>query len=392
MVEAPPGGPLDVEPPRLLASVPDSGATGVGGITTLRFTFSEKMDRQPATGWLTFFPPQRIRGTKWHGALEAEVRLEAPLPPDTTVVVELGTRLSDSHKVRTRAPRRFPIATGDTIFGGAIAGVLVMGDSAVTRGVVELYALPPDSLTLDDMPLLRRTNTDRTGAFLLSWLPVPGGPYRLRAFVDGDGDQRAGSQEARRVLPDTLVLSPAAPAAAAAVATLYSPDTPGRLLVRPFAAFGDTVPTVFFTQWAGEADTAWTPRPLPRGGANFKVLTPRTGGAVDKVRAGANHLAAFVDVDLDTAFGAVAAELVRAVAGAAAWTVSDSLGDTTGWYLEPLVLVPAPAVEAGLDTWFSLPDTLPVLVPWSAPPPAPAAADSAAGAPAAADPTPRKGK
>ncbi|MBE0567746.1 MAG: Ig-like domain-containing protein, partial [Krumholzibacteria bacterium] len=371
VVEAPPGGPLDTVPPRLVASTPDSGATGLGEVRTLRFLFSEKMDRQPATGWLYFFPDQRIRRTKWHGAVEAEVELEQPLPPDTTVVVELAARLRDAHQVRARESRRFPVATGDTIPGGAIAGVLVMGDSAVTRGVVELFALPPDSLELADMPLLRRTSTDGNGAYVFSWLPVPGGPWRLRAFVDADGDLRAGDQEARRVLPDTIATSAEAPLATAGVLTLYAPDTPGRLLVRPFTLFGAAEPVVFFTQQVTEADTGWTPQPVGRGRGNFVVLAGRTGGAVDQVRPGANRVGVFVDVDGDTAYGPVPGDAVRALAGEFAWTLSDSAGDTTGWYLEPLVLLEAPDVEAGLDAWYTLPDSLPRLVPWPAPPPRP---------------------
>ncbi len=380
MVEPPPGGPLDKVPPRLLASDPDSGSTGLGSVRTLRFTFSEKMDRQSATSWLYFFPDQRIRSTRWHGATEAEVELEADLPADTTIVVELAARLADAHKVRARHSRRFPIATGGAIPSGSIAGVLVMGDSAVTRGVVELYALPPDTLELADMPLLRRTATDATGAYVFAWLPVPGGPWVLRAFIDQDGDLRAGDNEAKRVVPDTLGLDAAAPAAAAGVLSLYRPDTPGRLLIRAFDRFGAAAPVVFFTQQVTEADTGWTPQPVDRAKANFTVLEARIGGSVEKVTPGANRLGAFVDVDGDTAFGAVPGDQVRALGGDFPWVLSDPAGDTTGWYLEPLMLVPAPAVEPGLDTWLTLPDSIPVLVPWPAPPPAPDQSDSTAAA------------
>ena len=136
MVEPPPGGPIDQIPPHLVATIPDSGAVGVGPIKKFRLRFSEKMDRQPATSWLYFFPDQRIRRTKWHGAIEAEIELEEPLPADTVVVVEVASRLNDAHRVPSRTSRRFPIATGMVLPTGTIAGVLVMGDSAVTNGVV----------------------------------------------------------------------------------------------------------------------------------------------------------------------------------------------------------------------------------------------------------------
>ena len=266
--------------------------------------------------------------------------------------------------------------------------MLVKGDSAVTRGVVELYAVPPDSLELADMPLLRRTSTDATGAYVFSWLPVPGGPWRLRAFIDQDGDLRAGDGEARRLVPDTLSLDAASPVAAAGVLTLYAPDTPGRLLIRAFDRFGAAAPVVFFSQQVSEADTGWTPQPLGRRQGNFMVLAGRTGGALEKVKPGANRLGAFVDVDGDTAFGAVPADQVHALGGEFPWQLSDPAGDTTGWYLEPLMLVPAPEIEAGLDTWMTLPDSVVVVVPWPAPDlpdsMAAAAADSSGDDPAAA--------
>jgi len=85
VVEPHPGGPIDTTPPTLALMVPDSGAVGVGELKTIRLTFSEKMDRTSAVSWLFFFPDQRIRQTKWHGATEAEVILEYPLPPDTVM-------------------------------------------------------------------------------------------------------------------------------------------------------------------------------------------------------------------------------------------------------------------------------------------------------------------
>ena len=339
------------------------------------------MDRQPATSWLYFFPDQRIRRTKWHGAIEAEIELEESLPPDTVVVVEIAGRLNDAHRVPSRTSRRFPIATGEAIPAGSLAGVLVMGDSAVGNGVVELYDLPPDTLEYLDLPLVRRTATDAKGAYVFSWLPVPGGPWLLRAFVDRDANFRPGDDEAKRLLPDTLRLTPEAPAVSAGAVTLYAPDTPGRLLVRPFANFGAAEPVVFWSQAVGEADTGWVPRPVSRGKANFRILAARTGGAVEGVQPGANRLGAFVDIDGDTAFSAVPRDLVNSYALEFTSFLTDPAGDTTGWYLEPHLTVTAPTVEPGLDTWFTLPDTVNAIVPWPAPPPA-AVADTTAAAPA----------
>ena len=222
VVEPPPGGPIDVTPPELVVISPDSGATGLGELKTLRLTFSEKMDRTSAVTWLHFFPDQRIRQTKWHGATEAEVILEYPLTPDTVIVVEVAAGMRDAHKVPSRVSRRYPLATGDSIFAGTIEGVLIMADSAVTNGVVELYDVPPDTLEFFQQPLLRRTVTDRQGSYRFDWLPVPGGPWLVRAFTDPDNNLRPGDRDAQRLLPDTLSLTLDQAAAVAGVTTLYA--------------------------------------------------------------------------------------------------------------------------------------------------------------------------
>ena len=192
VVEAPPGGPPDLTAPRLAMVSPDSGAVGLVGVQTLRLAFTEKMTRQPAESWLHLYPPQRIRSTNWHGAREAEVRFWEPLPADTVIVVEVGGGLQDAHKVKARETRRFPLSTGAAIPAGRLTGALVMGDSALSNGVVELFAVPPESLSYFQQPLLRRAVTDHTGRWAFDWLPVPGGPWLVRAFSDPDAQPASG--------------------------------------------------------------------------------------------------------------------------------------------------------------------------------------------------------
>ncbi len=101
VVEPPPGGPVDMTPPHLVFMIPDSAATGLGDVTSINLTFSEKMDRTSAVTWLHFFPDQRIRKTKWTGATEAEIEFCEPLPADTVIVVEICPGCDDAHKVKS---------------------------------------------------------------------------------------------------------------------------------------------------------------------------------------------------------------------------------------------------------------------------------------------------
>jgi hypothetical protein len=376
VVEAPPGGPIDTTPPWLVAVTPDSGAVELEDLRELSFTFSEKMDRQSATSWLYFFPDQRIRKTSWKGAVTANIKLENPLPPDTVVVVEIAGRMADAHKVQSRRARRFPLATGSEIPTGSIAGVLVMGDSAISRGVVELYDVPPDTLEYFQQPLLRRTSTLADGSYVFSWLPVPGGPWLLRAFVDADGNLRPAAAESKRLLPDTLSLRVDQPTVAAGVTTLYPVDTPGRLHIPPSRYFAAARPVMAWSFSTGDVDTGFVLQPIDPTRHPYAFVDPDSASVLREARPGLNRVGLFLDVDADSSFGVVPDSLLRAAADFA-WTLADSAADTTGWYLEPVVVVTSPYLEPGLDASLTLPDTLPTVMPWSAPPPV-ALPDSAA--------------
>ena len=376
VVEPPPGGPVDVTPPELVVMEPDSGAIGVGELKTIRLRFSEKMDRVSAVTWLHFFPDQRIRQTKWHGATEAEVILENTLPPDTVIVLEVAAGMRDAHKVKSDKSRRFPISTGGEIPAGIIEGVLIMADSAVTNGVLELYEIPPDTLEYFQQPILRRTVTDRTGKYRFDWLPVPGGPWLVRAYSDPDNNLRPGERDAQRLVPDTLRLSAEVPAANSGVTTLYAWNTPGRVLVGPFDPPLHEGEIMVWTMAVTEEDTGWVPAPESGQAVTFSRLDPSTGGLITEVKPGLSRAVMFVDVDGDSTFSGVPDSLLGVIPDSVAAAVPDTV--ETAWYLEPWFMFEGIVVEPGLDAEFVLPPVHYSLTPWTAP--APAVPDSLAGA------------
>lgn len=381
VVEAPPGGPQDLTAPRLATMAPDSGAVGLVGVRTLRLAFTEKMTRQPAESWLHLYPAQRIRSTDWHGAREAEVRFWEPLPADTVIVVEIGGGLQDAHKVKARETRRYPLSTGAAIPAGRLTGALVMGDSAVSNGVVELFAVPPDSLSYFQQPLLRRAVTDHTGRWSFDWLPVPGGPWLVRAFSDPDANLRPGDREAQRLLPDTLAVTSERPAIDAGILTLYAQGTPGRLKVPPFDARGWTGPWCSWAMTVAEGDTGWVPAPAAARGPRAAVLDPAAGSLMDPVPSGSVRVLVFADVDGDSLLGHVPVLALKAAAAMGApWP--DTLG--AAHYLEPWWVVGGVQVPPGLAAEVLVPAMPPRLTAWTLP-------DSAAGAGPAQDGTATQG-
>jgi hypothetical protein len=374
VVEPPPGGPEDVDPPYVTFVYPDSGTTGLQDVKKLRVVFSEKMDRQSATTWLHFFPDQRIRKTKWKGSTSAEIELEEPLPADTLIVVEISAGLRDAHKVKSRTGRRYPLATGDTIATGTLSGVLLLEDAPVTTGVVELYGLQPDTLEFFQRPLIRRTVTNETGAYRFDWLPVPGGPWVARAFSNKDGSLRPGERDPQRLVPDTLRVSVDQPDGVVGITTLYTYDTPGRLSTGPFAAAPYPGQVMAFTLQISDADTGYVAVPASPRQHPMSVLLPDTGGVVTKVKPGLNRLIAFVDVDADSTFGSVPDTLLGVAVAA--------LTDTLSWYLEPWTILEGLQVEPGLETAFVMPAWTDSLTIMPAPVPREAPADTMAVGPA----------
>lgn len=368
VVEPPPGGPVDFTPPHLVSVYPDSGSTGLGEVSVLRFTFSEKMDRANAFSWLYFFPDQRISKTKWHGALEAEIFLESPLPADTLIIVEIAGAMRDAHKVKNSQSRRFPLATGDTIAAGVLAGVLLFEEGPLDNGVVELYSLQPDSVEYFRRPIIRRTVTDAQGVYQFNWLPIPSGPYLVRAFKDDDNNLRPGENDPQRLLPDTLVVDWESGLATAGVLTLYPTNTPGRMLADPFEAPPHPGQVLAWAMAITDADTGYYPQPVSRGQEQFAFLYPDSGGVIEEVSPGNSRIIAFVDMDRDSSFSAIPDTLLSA-------TLS-SLADSVLWYLEPWIVLEDVSLEPGLSTHFLLPAWTDSLTSWTAPVPVPSRLDS----------------
>jgi len=313
-----------------------------------------------ADRWLSFFPKQKIRNTQWVKACRARVELEFPLPADTVLVVEVAANMADAHRVKNKRSRRFPLATAKTMPSGSISGILVMADSAVTKGVVELYDVPPDTLEYFQQPLLRRATTDASGQYVLDWLPVPGGPWLVRAYADGNNDLRLGDQEAQRVLPDTLRLTEDNPQAVVGATTLYDRSVPGRVETGPFDTAGYSGTLGAWSMLVAEADTGWVP--APRRAGVFSWLSPDTTSFVTGVAAGLNRLFVFVDIDGDSTFSAVPETL---------WSeLPDSLRSTAGdsnffFVLEPWRLLGEIEVEPGLTTRAVFGSGQYNLTPWS---------------------------
>ncbi len=351
-IEMPPGGPVDRTPPTLAAARPESGSVGLRDVRRLDFVFTEKMNPQPASRFLRLYPPAEIQGTHWHGRSEVAVELYEPLPPDTVVVVELLPTLRDAHQVAAETRRSFPVATADSLPPGALWGQLAYQDRPLSKGVVELFAVPPESLAYFQQPFLRRAQTDAEGTFRLPWLPAPGGPWLVRAFVDDNGNLRPDEKEAQRLLPGEFRLTADSAQAYLGLTVLYAPSTPGQL--RGVAPAAPRWPGRIYA-WPlslAEGDTGWVPAPQRTAPKGQVALAPGDTTSVPEAGPGLVRLIFFVDADGDSLFSLLPG--------------GNAAADSGSWYFEPYAVDDSLTVEPGLTSPFPPPvfgDTLAVWRP-----------------------------
>ncbi len=366
-IQMPGGGPVDRTPPRVVSEAPDSGAVGLGEVRELRVSFSEKTNKSPARSWLTTYPRVPLAGTSWDGRRTARIRLEEPLPPDTVIVVEVGTGLADMHDVRRERLRSWPLATAPALPPGVLSGTLVHADQPAVGAVVELLPAEAESGAREALRQpLRRTVADSSGAYRLPWLPVPGGPWRVRAFVDRNDDLRLDEREPVRLVASAARLVPEAPQVDLGLKIVYDRNTPGELVgtapdsVRwpgPLLAWAEPLPAA---EKAASAPGPDTPRRPPAKALQGAV--PGRPLTLAEVPPGLARLTFFVDADRDSALSVLPAP-----------------GRAGGW-LEPHAVVDSLAVEPGLPTTFAAP-AFPDTLVWigAAPDSAAAGAEPAAG-------------
>jgi len=361
-VEPPGGGPVDETPPYVTAMSPDSGAVGLETLDRIELVFSEKVDPRAAQRFLETYPPLEIRKTRWHARKRVEILLEKPLPADTVIILEIAPGYPDVHRVPMKTAWRVPIATADSLPGGRITGRLVKDGEPVANGVVELYAVPPESLTWDRQPLLRRAAADSLGRFSLDWLPAPSGPYLLHAFADKNNDFRVAETEAQRLLPGEFMLTGTLDVGAH---VLYAPNTPGRLVCVPPDSLAPDAPVFGWPLRIAESDTGFVPDHQRRAPPGLAEAAFGDSSVWDPAGPGLTRLVLFVDMDGDSLLSALPTDTLVAA-------IADSTGapvDSVVWMWEPYALADSLTIEPGLPAAFEFPPLPETLRPCPTPPP-----------------------
>ena len=178
----PGGGPVDMVPPAIVRTIPDTNAVRVETRSVI-LEFSEYVDRRTVEESIFISPYVGDMEYDWSGT-EVTATFTEPLRKNTTYVVNVGTDIADL-RAGNRMASAFTLAfsTGDSIDRGVIGGRVF---DEKPEGVM-IFAYRLDGIRVDTLdPTHSRpdfiTQTGKFGLFTLSHLAF--GTYRLLAVRD----------------------------------------------------------------------------------------------------------------------------------------------------------------------------------------------------------------
>ncbi len=185
---APPGGPVDSKPPRIMATVPRPDTTRVPLDSRIFLHFNETVEHRSCEESIFITPqPAEKPRFKWHGK-KLEIILPGGLLSQRTYVITVGTGTRDLRNIAMASSYSLAFSTGDSLDRGGLAGKILC--EGQPEGV-QLWAYelgvggePDPAIT----PPLYVTQANSLGEFALEYLAL--GTYRLFAVGDRDRNSR----------------------------------------------------------------------------------------------------------------------------------------------------------------------------------------------------------
>lgn len=164
---APTGGPQDKEGPVIENTIPESGTVNYSG-RSFEFYFDEFVNRNNARNAITVEPDLGIPyEVSWKRKMMS-IEFENDFPDSTTVIIKLGTEITDTKNNKMSNPVTLAISTGNEIDSGQIIGRIRLAETgeAATDEKVLLYRQPFDL----SKRATYQAQTDTGGTFIFSYL------------------------------------------------------------------------------------------------------------------------------------------------------------------------------------------------------------------------------
>jgi hypothetical protein len=218
---APPGGPVDVRPPVLVRTEPDTFATITDLDTPVRFHFDERISENISGGLLddaVVVSPRTGDVRVRHGRRTLTVEVEGGFRPGLLYRVTLQPVVRDMFGNQLRDPFELVFSTGGSAPPTAVAGQAWNRTTGAPVADALVQATSADSVTYV-------SRADQEGIYVLRYLPE--GSYDVTAFEDRDRD---GALDARETQGTAAALVEAGDTLLVDVALLPSDTTPAVLM------------------------------------------------------------------------------------------------------------------------------------------------------------------
>ncbi|MCH2449457.1 MAG: Ig-like domain-containing protein [Gracilimonas sp.] len=192
---APTGGPSDNKGPVLEFTDPETGTTNFEG-RIFEFQFDEYINRSTVRGAITVEPDLGIEYDLSWKRKKMFIEFAESFPDSTTIIIKLGTEITDTRSNKIPSPITLAISTGDEIDSGEISGKVLLAENgrAADEQRILLYRQPVD--------LTKRANyqaqTDTSGSFNFSYLAE--GRYKA-LLVDDRNRNKIWDQEIETAYP-----------------------------------------------------------------------------------------------------------------------------------------------------------------------------------------------
>lgn len=219
---APPGGPVDVRPPVLVRTEPDTFATLTDLDAPVRFHFDERISENVTSGQLddaVVVSPRTGDVRVRHGRTSLSVEVQGGFRPGLLYRVTLQPMVRDLFGNQLRDPFELVFSTGGSATPTAVAGQAWNRATGAPVANALVEAVTADSVTYV-------SRADQEGIYVLRYLPE--GSYDVTAFEDLDRDGALDPREAQGTANalvqagDTLLLDVAVLASDTSAAALLT--------------------------------------------------------------------------------------------------------------------------------------------------------------------------
>lgn len=204
----PTGGDKDIEPPKLLSSLPKDKSLNYRG-TLIELIFDEYVDTKTLKQDLIITPEPDNRYKVRNKGKIVEIEFEEPLADSTTYTFNFERGIKDLNEQNNARNLKLVFSTGNELDSLSVSGKLtdLFSKKDLLNATVALYNMKK----VDSLPVLRRkpsyfVKSDSTGNFLIE--NIKAGSYKVIAYTDKNSNQRFDNKKEQfGYLADTINLT-----------------------------------------------------------------------------------------------------------------------------------------------------------------------------------------